>query len=142
MTEQSWMRCRDPLLLINTTDESDVPRASWPACVCVSVRFHSRVCMFVCVHLNLLLDEAIARSPGLQTIPSGSKLIGAATLRLCSDNDHKHCGCSRMTDPALPTHSLLCPSLNPLPPPTPEHTYTGQCRGKSGEKGVGGGREW
>lgn len=56
--------------------------------------------------------------PSLQTFPSGSKLIGA-TLKLCSDNDHKPSDCSRMNDP----------------PPHPEHTDTGQCWGERWEEG-------
>lgn len=46
----------------------------------------------------------------LYSIPSGSKLIGAAMLRLRSDNDHKHSGYSRMNDllhPPAPPHSRL-----------------------------------
>ena len=49
--------------------------------------------------------------------PSGSKLIGAAALRLCSDNDHKRSACSRMTAPELTTDCRDAPSTErPLLP--------------------------
>lgn len=59
------------------------------------------ICVCVCPSESAV-DGAMP-IPSLQTIPSGSKLIGAAMLRFYSDNDHKHSGYSRMTDPALMT---------------------------------------
>ena len=60
--------------------------------VLVCQREVSFPCMYKCVCPSESAVDGAMPIPSLQIIPSGSKLIGAAMLRLCSDNDHKHSG--------------------------------------------------
>lgn len=101
------------------------------ACVCMRVC----LCLWICWRWSNVCPLSAD-----YTIPSGSKLIGAATfdfaLIMTTSTRAALAWTTHCCQPT-PFWPLLC-----TPTPHPQHTYTGQCQGKRGKQGEGDQKMW